>query len=324
MNVRGRLLMAAFLIAGGGLALVYFLSSNKDGSAAAAAASSGGTSSVSGNQSKIIVVAEPAASASFIRTESTGLTRSGLPPNAPLSWKRHIASVELEATALNLLASDRPGDWLQALALNSLCTSGFDLGDLSPSLVEETDAIYGSAFRRVAQLSSVRCGELGKLSFLDRLSGVYARAEQAKEPLALAPLVTNATIDQGLSDDQLKRLSEVLLDNESATLWLALNFRRLDRILQNAEGFNGISRDDLRAASVVAFCLSGLDCGESSVLSLQLCANTGGQICSEGGVLSALQKMEPDLARRINTSAQRIDSALTEGNPIALGFRRRN
>jgi hypothetical protein len=224
---------------------------------------------------------------------------------------------------VTLLASDDPNDWLRAVSLHILCISGFDHSDLSPDRVTQLDATFGPSFRRVATLFSVRCGELGQ-GFLSRAPDLQSRAVAAKAPLALAPGLTNSAIDKGLPDDQFKRLAELFTDSDAATLWLTRNLSRLDVALQNAEGFSGVTKEDLQAASVVALCLRGLDCGQDSVVSLKLCANTSGRVCSVDGPLSALKQMDPERSARINAAAQRIDAALTQGNPAALGIRRRN
>jgi hypothetical protein len=323
MNVRKAWMCSMLLLIGTIGVLVYLLPSSADTTRPIAQLPAT-AAMISNKESVSMAAVDPATSMSVVRTGGISFNPVSLASTALNAWKRSITSVQLEAEALNLLAGGQPVDGLQAMSLHSLCISGFDSSDFSPNQVEKIDATFGSTARRVAQVFDVRCGELGKLSFLSRISDVQARAAQAQVPLALAPGITNTTIDQGLSEDQFKRLSEIMVDNEAATLWLTRNFRRLDGLLQNADGFNGVPREDLRAATIVAFCVRGVDCGENSLLSLQLCVNTSGKICSEGGVLAAIQNLSPDAAQRINASAQRIDAALSEGNPTAIGFRRRD
>lgn len=328
MKYRG-LLVAGLVVSTVGVVALYLLSTNNASfvgdlpkGAPASTEIKPSTSLGASNTSRVIVA--PDSGSRVIQAGGNSVPRIGhgsTSTQRAALWKNALSSLSIEETAIGLLASDDPNDWLRAVSLHILCINGFDRSDLVPDRVPQLDATFGRSFRQVATRFSARCGELGQ-EFLSRAPDVQARAVAANIPLALAPGLTNDVIKSGLSDDQFKRLAELFNDSEAATLWLTRNLRNLDTVLPNVDGFGGASREDLQAASVMALCLRGLDCGQDSVVSLKLCVNTAGKVCSDEGPLSALQQMDPQRSARINAAAQRIDAALTQGNPAALGIRR--
>ena len=253
---------------------------------------------------------------------STELTRAGYGNNlaaAPtarspsmLAWRSAMAGKSMEGTALDLLASANSDDWMRASALHILCISGVENMDASE---------FGATFATVVNRASERCGGLGTTAFLPYVASTTPKAKQANNALALAPSLTNATVEQGLSVSERDRLQALFADSERATLWLVRNSSRLHSTLANVEALAAYSWQDLGAASVVALCLRDVDCGEGSVLSLRLCLNAGRKVCSERGVLDALQRAGPERAQRINAAAQQIEVALSQGKPEMLGLR---
>ncbi len=241
---------------------------------------------------------------------------------APSLWRRAVSAADIGQEALVLVASEDPNDWLRAVSLHLLCISGLERSDLSPGRTAQLDSTFGQPFREVTAYFTARCGELGH-EFLSRTPDLQARATAAKAPLALAPSLTNATIDKGMTEEQLARLSDLLNDGDAATLWLTRNVGRLDSVIQNLGETAGLSKEDLQTASVVTLCLRGLDCGKESVVSLKLCVNTSGKVCSIGGPLAALEGLDPQRVRAITNLAQKIDAALNQANPEGLGIRRR-
>ncbi|MBL8310235.1 MAG: hypothetical protein JNL19_07425 [Burkholderiales bacterium] len=133
--------------------------------------------------------------------------------------------------------------------------------------------------------------------------------------------MTNNVLNKGLSPAEFGLLTSAFGDRDSATLWLAQNFRHLDRAMGAAPNFSAWNSEDLRAASLIALCQRGLDCGPESLLSLQLCVNTDGRVCSINGPQAAVNELGAEQAARIVNAAFKIAAALDERDPEALGLK---
>lgn len=267
--------------------------------------------------------AAPSASPSAASSTGTlAADATGADPKATVkAWQRALAAGSIETNAQDLVASTDANDWLRLASLHMLCQSGIPASDLDPARATAADARYGAAYRRVAANIASRCGEFGQNVFVARFAQLESRAIEDRASLALAPSLNSLTLTKGMTDEELQRLSALFADGDLATLWLARNVRRLDGMLLNANDFSGTPREDLQVASVYTLCLRGIDCGASSLLTLQLCAMTRGAVCATDGITAAVQQMPVDRSARINNAARSIDSALSSGNLLSLGIR---
>lgn len=235
------------------------------------------------------------------------------------SWTDAVHSGQPRSTAVGLLSSSDPTDLMRGTVLYRLCISGYDLNDLSQDQAEAIQARMGRAYRLVVVKFTALCGGLANLSV--QVAQARRAAADAQLPLALAPTLTNNVLNKGLSPAEFGLLTSAFGDRDSATLWLAQNFRHLDRAMGAAPNFSAWNSEDLRAASLIALCQRGLDCGPESLLSLQLCVNTDGRVCSIDGPQAALNELGAEHAARIVNAAFKIGAALDERDPEALGLK---
>jgi len=242
-----------------------------------------------------------------------------------LEWRSALSSRRTGWYLKQFAVSASPDDWYRAVVLAAYCagTVAVSAADISKALKEEnTSEKLGKSILSLHATAQEGCldGD-SEWSPPPMLNGLIKRARDSGSELALAPVLSEKTSKDGLTEIQINALKRSLSNESTRSAWVAMNSVELGQALRSTAKFAAFNSAEAQAIVFQSLCLSGDDCGSDSLYRGLLCNVTGYKICgtdSVGGSIS--DSFGVDRAKRISSLAADLRAAMNEGNLSAIGL----
>jgi hypothetical protein len=284
-------------------------------SSVSAVAPGGGAVSIEANDTKAISPPRSGSGEGGLLSQPTAASNSS---DASLSWRAVSRSGDLTAGILGLLASANPDDWMRASALNVLCATAV------PTDAERSGGAKGelsTQHKKLLEQVRQRCGDAAASIVPLVQSGMVTKAKEAGSKLANARLTT-ALLKEGLSNDEIGAVRNIVSDPDLAGAWFTLNRSGLLKAMSGSEAFAGTSPSEQYAAYSIALCSLGEDCSSQSLHALSVCIQSLLAACNgtsvQDGVLSTVA---PERRSKANEYAELLLASLRAGDVATVGMK---
>jgi hypothetical protein len=243
---------------------------------------------------------------------------TGTSSGAPLSWHAVSRSEDVAAGILSLLASANPDDWMKASALNLLCASAVPTdAERMGNVKNELSIAHKQLLEHVRQ----RCGDAAASTVPLVQSGMAVKAKEAGSTVAKAR-ITTTNLKDGLTNDEVSAIRDVVNDPDLASAWLTLNRSGLLKAMTNSEAFGAASPSEQYGAYSLALCSLGEDCSPKSLHALSLCVQSLYAACNSTSVQEGVMStISPDRRAKVSEYAQLLITSLRNGNLTAIGMK---
>jgi hypothetical protein len=238
------------------------------------------------------------------------------------NWKSIVSERDIQLSMQRLASSSEPDDWYRAGTLHRICLATAAIPEKMILEAVKQEAFTEQQSKEIINVHAESRDRCGNEIAPPYISGLLARAKLNGSKLASAPRLNQTSLQEGITQNELNKLTPVLQDEKLRSAWIVDNVDQLASTMSTNSRYADLSKPQIEAALFESLCRSGDDCGPSSVYHASLCAVSTYKLCGSTSIEKTIAAAgSPISTTRLNTFITDLNDAMNAGNLESLGFR---